>query len=184
MYGPNLNLSWETSKHKLTYKIDFIFIIDIFEEVKAASQKMRTRRGIETTPPLYRCGTEAHKEEVTCQFGERAKTSCRLRQLIIKPKNINVGIRGIELSAARSKEKKKLCPGPEDLAVGDGDPLTAVHDSLDIAKAVGALVDDTNVQRIFDRKSSGWEGYPNPYLPYPQPCFTQSPLEWVRCRLV
>lgn len=144
---------------------------------------MRTRRGIETTPPLYRCGTEGHKEEVTCQFGGRAKTSYRLRQLIIKPTNTNVGIRGIELSAARSKEKK-LWPGPEDLAVSDGDPLTAVHDSLDIAKAVGALVDDTNVQRILDRKASGWEGYPNPYLPYSQSCFTQSPLEWVRCRSV
>lgn len=62
------------------------------------------------TLSFERCATEVRKTEATCQVGGRAIIRVRLMQLIIKPTNINVGIHGIELGAARRKEQIMTCP--------------------------------------------------------------------------
>lgn len=57
--------------------------------------------------------------------------------------------------------------------------LTAVYDHLDEAKALDvivAIIDYENVQRILNKRVSGWKGYPKFYYPYPQLCFVPNLL--------
>lgn len=102
----------ENCEHKLLCRIDLTFTVGSFESQRCVLQKMRARRGLQTTSSFYRWGTEAQEEEVTCQVGGRAKTGFRLMQLIVKPTNIHVHIQGMDVGAAGRREDK-LQPGPD-----------------------------------------------------------------------